>query len=46
MILTVYVILILAAFITAIASAMGKVPLWVSVVLLCVMELLHVLPLR
>lgn len=43
--LTVSLILIVAALIAAIASAMGKAPLWVAVILLCVLELLHVMPL-
>jgi hypothetical protein len=43
--LTVTLILVIAAFGCAIASAIGKCPLWVSVVLLCVVELLRVLPL-
>lgn len=45
MILTVTLILALVALVAAIASAMGKCPLWVSVVVLCVIELLRVLPL-
>jgi len=45
MILTVTVILVIAALAAAVASAMGKAPLWVSVVLLCVLELVRVLPL-
>jgi hypothetical protein len=43
--LTVFLILALAAFIVTIASALGKAPLWVAVVILCVMELLRALPL-
>jgi hypothetical protein len=43
--LTVFLILALAAFIGAVVSAMGKCPLWVPVVLLCVIELLRALPL-
>ena len=42
--LTVFVILVLAAFVVAILSAIGKAPLWVSVILLCVIELLRILP--
>jgi hypothetical protein len=45
-VLTVNLILLLAAFVTAVAAAIGKSPLWVSVILLCILELLHVLPLR
>lgn len=43
--LTVMLILALAALVCAIASAMGKCPLWVSVILLCIIELLRNLPL-
>ncbi len=43
--LTVLIVLVAAAFICAILSAIGKCPLWVSVILLCVVELLRVLPL-
>ena len=43
--LTVFVILVVAAFIVTLVSATGKVPLWVAVVILCVIELLRVLPL-
>lgn len=42
--LTVTLILLLAAFVCAVASAMGKCPLWVAVVFLCILELLRVLP--
>ncbi len=42
--LTVFVVLALIALIAAIASAMGKAPLWVSVVVLCLIELIRVLP--
>ena len=42
--LTVTVLLLLAAFVCTIASAMGKCPLWVAVLLLVVLELLRVLP--
>lgn len=43
--LTVFIVLIVTAFLVTIFSAAGKVPLWVAVVLLCVIELLRVLPL-
>ena len=43
--LTVLVVLALAAFILAVAAAAGKVPLWVSVIVLCLIELLRALPL-
>jgi hypothetical protein len=38
------VFLALAAGITAIVSAIGKCPLWVSVILLCLFAMLQVLP--
>lgn len=43
--LTVLFVLIVAAFLTALAAAAGKCPLWVSVILLCIVELVRVLPL-
>ena len=43
--LTVIGFLVAAAFICTIASVLGKCPLWVAVLLLCVIELLRVLPL-
>jgi len=43
--LTVFLLLALVAFICAIASAAGKCPLWVSVIVLCIIELLRNLPL-
>lgn len=45
MMITIFVVLALAAFIVAILSAIGKAPLWVSVVILCLIELLRVFPL-
>lgn len=42
--LSVTLLLILAAFIATIASAMGKCPLWIPVLLVCVALLLGVLP--
>ncbi len=44
--ITVVFLLVLAAFICTIASAIGKCPLWVSVLLLCVVELVRAVPLR
>ena len=44
--LTVSLILIVGALIAAIASAMGKAPLWVAVILLCVVLALQVLPVK
>jgi hypothetical protein len=43
--LTVTMILLLAAFVCTIASAMSKCPVWVPVLLLCVLELVRLLPL-
>ena len=43
--ITVLFVLALAAFIVAILSAIGKAPIWVAVVILCVIELLRALPL-
>jgi hypothetical protein len=42
--ITVLFILVIAAFLTCVASAAGKCPVWVSVLMLCVIELLRVLP--
>jgi len=44
--LTVTFLLVLAAFIVTIASAMGKAPLWVGVLLLVLVELLRIVPLK
>ncbi len=41
---TVLVFLIVAAFVCACVSAAGKMPVWVAVILLCVAQLLVVLP--
>jgi hypothetical protein len=43
--LTVILLLALAAFIVTIASAVGRAPLWVAVLILTVIELLRALPL-
>lgn len=43
--LTVFLLLAQVAFICAVAAAMRKCPLWVSVIILCVIELLRNLPL-
>jgi hypothetical protein len=45
MALGVLLILALAAFITVVVSAMGRCPLWISVIILCLIELLRELPL-
>jgi hypothetical protein len=42
--LTVTLLLLLAAFVCTVASAMNKCPVWVPVLLLCVLELLRALP--
>jgi len=42
--LTVTLIVVLAAFVCALLSVMNKVPLWVSVILLCVAQALTLLP--
>lgn len=43
--LTVLVLIAIAAFVVAIVHAMGKCPLWPAVLLLSVAELLRALPL-
>jgi hypothetical protein len=43
--LTVIVVLVVAAFLCTIAAALNKAPLESAVVLLCVVELLRILPL-
>ncbi len=43
--LTVFLVIALAAFIVTILSALGKAPLWVAVLLLCIIELLRAMPL-
>jgi len=43
--LTVLGVLAVAAFICAVVSALGKCPLWVAVILLCVIELMRSFPL-
>jgi hypothetical protein len=43
--LSVFLILALAAFIVTIASAINKAPLWIAVLILTVIELLRALPL-
>ena len=44
--LTVVLVFLLAAIAVAVAAAMGKAPLWVAVILLCVVEAVQVLPLK
>lgn len=44
--LTVMLVLAIAAFVcTLIAAAWGKVPLWIAVIILCLIELLRAMPL-
>lgn len=43
--ITVFLLLAIAAFVVTIASAMGKAPLWVAMIILCLIELLRNLPL-
>lgn len=42
--LTVFVLLAIAALLVAIAAAIGKAPLWVAVILLAILECVRVLP--
>jgi len=42
--MTVSFLLVLAAFFTAIVSAVNKCPLWVSVILICIYLLLQQIP--
>ena len=44
--ITVAFLLVIAAFVCSIANALGKCPVWVPLILLCVLELLHVIPLK
>jgi hypothetical protein len=44
MTMSVTLLVLLAAFVAAIASALGKAPLWVAVVLLAIAGLLRELP--
>lgn len=44
--LTVSLILVLAALLCAIGAAMNKVPLWVAVILLAIVAALQYLPLK
>ena len=43
--LTVTLLLVIAAFICTIAAALGKCPLWIPVLLLCVVHLVAAIPL-
>lgn len=42
--LSVTLLIVLAAFVCTIASAVSRCPLWVPVFLLCLLELLRILP--
>lgn len=42
--LTVTLLLVLAAFVCAIANALGKCPAWVPIILLVIVHLLAILP--
>ena len=44
--LTLTLLLVLAAFVVCLASAIWKTPLWVAVLLLVLVELLRVVPVR
>jgi hypothetical protein len=44
--ITVALILVVGALIAAIVAAMGKCPLWVAVILLCIVEAIQVLPIK
>jgi len=44
--LTVTLLLVLVAFACVIGAAMGRVQLWIAVLLLCVAHLLALLPVR
>jgi hypothetical protein len=44
--LTVVLLLVFGALVTAIASTMSRCPLWVSVVLLCIVVAIQVMPLK
>ena len=44
--ISVLALLVLAAFVCTVAAALQKCPLWIAVVFLCIVELVHVMPLR
>jgi len=44
--LTVALVLAVAAFVCAVAAALGHAPLWVAVILLCVADLVRALPIK
>jgi len=43
--LTVFLIIALTAFVVTILDALGKAPLWIAVLLLCIIEMLRAMPL-
>ena len=43
--LTVFVLLAIGAFVLTLLAAINRVPLWIAVVILCLIELLRALPL-
>jgi len=42
--ITVLILLVVAAFVCTVVSAMGKCPLWAAVFILCVIEAIRVFP--
>ena len=44
MMITLLALLVVVALATAVASIMGKCPLWVPVIVLCVIEAVQILP--
>lgn len=44
--LTVFFCIVIAAFVAAVVAAIGKCPLWVSVILVCTALLIQALPLK
>lgn len=44
--LTIAVVLVLCAFVTAVANALGKCPTFVPIILLCLLAALQVIPIR
>lgn len=46
MLTVLFILAISAAIVTLVHAATGKVQLWVAVLLLCIIELLQILPLK
>lgn len=44
--MTVSFLLVIAAFICTIASALGRCPAWVPIVLICLVQMLALLPVK